>query len=95
MAGGTPSASILTTLTRLIGARDLSIGVALGMLIRQGRIKETATVIVCGSILCFADVVAAWVGVGPKLAMPLGVGAAWWLHIGWMLMTWDYQSGRA
>lgn len=47
-------------LTRLMGARDLSIAIAIFALDWQGQYKSVGTVILGGMVLCAADVWAVW-----------------------------------
>ncbi|KAF6827580.1 hypothetical protein CMUS01_08948 [Colletotrichum musicola] len=51
----------------LLGARGLSIGAALLVLARQGKGPEMGIVILAGTILCVADVIAVWRAKGPRL----------------------------
>jgi hypothetical protein len=59
--------STITLLMRLLGARDISIALALSALGYTGRWRELGTVILAGSILCAADCVAIWRAKGPGL----------------------------
>lgn len=91
-SGNTPDAEnierAVNLLTPLLGARDLSIAAAIFTLSKQGRYPEVGTVILAGTILCLADVVAAWKQRGPALGVLFLVGAAKWGVIGWGLQNW-------
>lgn len=82
-----PSSTNTVLLMRLLGARDLSIGAALFVFAYQREYKAMGSLIVSGTILCFADVVSSWVADGPALALPMGIGAAIWTAIGIKLVA--------
>lgn len=81
------SSSSTNVLIRLLGARDLSIGAALFAFSYQQEFKAMGTLIISGTILCFADVVSSWLANGPALAVPMGIGAGVWTAIGMKLVA--------
>lgn len=67
---------------RLLGARDLSIGLALGVLAWDFRLRETGTLILSGMVLCAVDIVELFRRRGTGWAMASATGAAIWAGIG-------------
>lgn len=67
---------------RLLGARDFSIGLALGLLAWDFRLRETGTVILSGMVLCAADIVEIFRRKGVAWGVSFTGGAAIWAVIG-------------
>lgn len=77
-----PNAQSMKIMTMLLGARDLSMGAALFAFAYERQWRSMGTLIVCGTLLCAADVLATWRAGLRGWAAQLGVGAAVWTGIG-------------
>ena len=73
--------AIATSMT-LLGARDLSIGIALACLDYQEHPRAMGTLILSGMVLCVADVYQIWRLRGPGWGSAFAAGASIWLVIG-------------
>ncbi|KAH8682728.1 hypothetical protein BX600DRAFT_506291 [Xylariales sp. PMI_506] len=72
----------VTTLVRLLGARDLSFAAVILGFAYGEKYKEAGSVILGGMILCAADVVAVWRAKGTASGLVIAVGAGIWGLIG-------------
>ncbi|ETI22409.1 hypothetical protein G647_06484 [Cladophialophora carrionii CBS 160.54] len=66
----------------LLGARDLTIGLAVGKLAYDFKLRETGTLLLSGMVLCAVDVYEVFRLRGPKWASVFAVAAGVWLGIG-------------
>jgi hypothetical protein len=66
----------------LLGARDLAIGLAVGKLAYDARLRETGTLILSGMVLCVVDVYEIFKRRGSGWGTAFAVGAGIWLGIG-------------
>jgi len=66
----------------LLGARDVSMGLAIGKLAYDGKLREAGLVIVSGVVLCVVDVWEIWRLKGKGLGTMFAVGAGIWVGIG-------------
>jgi hypothetical protein len=66
----------------LLGARDVSLGLAIGWLSWTGRLSEAGVVVLSGIILCVVDVWEIARLQGWKVGMGFAVGAGIWIGIG-------------
>ncbi|KAJ9497908.1 hypothetical protein H2202_006511 [Exophiala xenobiotica] len=71
---------------KLLGARDLSIGVAIAVFGYQHNQRAMGTVILSALILCVVDVYEIWKMRGPGWGSAFAVGAAVWMAIGYGLV---------
>lgn len=60
VARANPDSTVVALVTPLMGARDLTIAAALFAFSREGKTREMGTLILAGTILCVADVLAVW-----------------------------------
>ncbi|EXJ77457.1 hypothetical protein A1O3_09683 [Capronia epimyces CBS 606.96] len=79
-------ASAVLTSMRLLGARDLSIGIALAWLDYQEKPQAVGTVILSGLVLCVVDVYEIWRLRGWQWAAVFAAGAGLWMSVGYGLM---------
>lgn len=79
-------AKAVTTSMLLLGARDLSIGLALAIFGYQGNLMATGTLILCGMPLCVVDVAEIWRLRGPRWGSAFAAGASIWLLVGYGLV---------
>ncbi|OAP60822.1 hypothetical protein AYL99_05824 [Fonsecaea erecta] len=75
-------AAAVTTSMALLGARDLSIGLALAKFGADGQLREMGTVILAGMVLCVVDVYQIWRLRGPGWGAAFAAGAGIWVGIG-------------
>ncbi|EXJ58627.1 hypothetical protein A1O7_06054 [Cladophialophora yegresii CBS 114405] len=66
----------------LLGARDLAIGLAVGKLAYDFKLRETGTVVLSGAVLCAVDVYQAFRQRGTGWGSFFAVAAGAWLGIG-------------
>jgi hypothetical protein len=66
----------------LLGARDVSIGLALSKFAHDGQLRETGTLILAGMVLCVADVWQIWRARGAGWGGAFAAGAGIWAVIG-------------
>ncbi|KAM0718785.1 hypothetical protein Q7P37_005856 [Cladosporium fusiforme] len=78
----------LQTAMRLLGARDLSIAVALFAFWRRGQQEEMGVLVLSAMLLCAADVGEVWRARRDGWAVAMGVGAGVWGLVGGGLMGW-------
>jgi hypothetical protein len=76
-------ASAVETSMILLGARDLSIGLAVGKLAYDGKLREAGTLILSGIVLCTVDVWEIFKRRGSAWGSAFAVGAGVWVGIGW------------
>ena len=86
-AGATKAASkahadSISTSMVLLGARDLSIGVALLSFYQKENFQAMGTLITSGMILCAADVIWIWKSRGSRWGLAFAMGATFWGVIG-------------
>lgn len=79
-------AAAVTTSMLLLGARDLSIGVALATFWSRDDRRAMGTLILSGMVLCVVDVWEIGRLRGPSWGGAFGVGAAIWMVIGYGLV---------
>ncbi|KIW85802.1 hypothetical protein Z517_01194 [Fonsecaea pedrosoi CBS 271.37] len=75
-------AAAVTTSMALLGARDLSIGLALAKLGADAKLPEMGTVILAGMVLCAVDVYQIWRLRGAGWGAAFAAGAGIWVGIG-------------
>ena len=75
-------AKAISTSMTLLGARDLSIGIALACLDYQESPRAVGTLILSGMVLCATDVYQIWRLRGPAWGSAFAIGASMWLVIG-------------
>jgi len=75
-------ANAVATSMKLLGARDLSIGLALVALDYQGDQRAVGTLILGGFVLCVVDIYEVWKRRGLGWGGAFAVGAAVWMAIG-------------
>jgi hypothetical protein len=78
----TTRVSAIDTAMRLLGARDLSIGLAIGVLSYEGRLREAGVVVLSGVVLCVVDVMEIVRLRGMRIGMGFAVGAGIWMGLG-------------
>jgi len=97
---GTPSASddkvyltdkdkhakAATMSMKLLGVRDVSIGLAIAVFGYQDNQRAMGTVILSGLVLCVVDVYEIWKVRGPGWGSAFAMGAAIWIVIGYGLV---------
>ncbi|KIW95138.1 uncharacterized protein Z519_03722 [Cladophialophora bantiana CBS 173.52] len=79
-------AAAVTTSMVLLGARDLSIGIALTKFGVDGKLQDMGTLILAGMVLCAVDVYEIWRLRGPGWGAAFAAGAGMWLGIGFGLV---------
>jgi len=80
-------ADAVSTSMKLLGARDLSIGLALVALDYQGHQRPVGTLILSSFVLCVVDVYEVWKRRGSGWGAAFAAGAAVWMAIGWGIVT--------
>ncbi|KIX94436.1 uncharacterized protein Z520_09822 [Fonsecaea multimorphosa CBS 102226] len=75
-------AAAVTTSMALLGARDLSIGIALAKFGADGKLRDMGTLILSGMVLCVVDVYHIWRLRGPGWGAAFAAGAGLWVGIG-------------
>ena len=83
----TNHAHAVETSMRLLGARDFSIGLAIGKFAYDGNLREAGTLILSGMVLCAVDVAEIWRLRGSGWGAGFAAGAGIWLGIGAGLVT--------
>ncbi|GMK55675.1 hypothetical protein CspeluHIS016_0207310 [Cutaneotrichosporon spelunceum] len=73
---------------RLLGARDLSMAIAMAWYARSNDWRAMGQMILAGMLICAADAWAAWQAKGPALGLVLAGGSTWWGVIGYALVNW-------
>jgi hypothetical protein len=79
-------AKAATVSMKLLGARDISIGLAIAVFGYQHNQRAMGTVILSALILCVADVYEIWKMRGPGWGSAFALGAAVWIAIGYGLV---------
>ncbi|EXJ82034.1 hypothetical protein A1O1_08102 [Capronia coronata CBS 617.96] len=79
-------AAAVSTSMLLLGARDLSIGIALAWLDYQENPRTMGSVILSGLVLCVVDIYEIWRLRGPGWASIFAAGAGVWIGIGFGLV---------
>ncbi|KAK5455172.1 hypothetical protein LTS15_005892 [Exophiala xenobiotica] len=79
-------AKAATVSMKLLGARDLSLGLAIASFGYQHNQRAMGTVILSALILCVVDVYEIWKMRGPGWGSAFAVGAAIWIAIGYGLV---------
>ncbi|KIW31899.1 uncharacterized protein PV07_03487 [Cladophialophora immunda] len=75
-------AAAVTTSMALLGARDLSIGLALAKFGTDSKLHEMGTLILAGMVLCVVDVYHIWRLRGSGWGAAFAAGAGIWIGIG-------------